>query len=130
MNGIQHIRTLHHVRELTPEEEGSSIARLPKGVYGFTYSPGQDEIPVFAHKSYHSFEVHKLEDGSEHIVGYVKPSEAAALETGQQNIEIILYPDAWKDSNQLVTVDLGRAIRARRNPGREEGNPYRLVMAG
>jgi len=127
--GIEQIRARHSVRELTPEEEGSAIEKLPNGVYGFTYSPGQDQVPVFAHKSYHSFEIHKLSDGSQHILGYVKAGEAAALQSGQPNLEIMLYPDAWKDSNQLVTVDLAGALRARRTPSREDGNPYRLVVS-
>lgn len=106
------------------------MARLPNGVYGFTYAPSQDEMPVFANKSYHCFEIHKLEDGGLHLVGYVKPEEAAALEVGKANIEVLLYPDAWRESNQLVSVDLGRVIRSRRPLTREEGNPYHLLLDG
>ena len=118
------------MRELVPEEEGSSLPRLPKGVYGFTYSPGQDEIPVFAAKNYHSFEVHKLEDGSEHLIGYITGAEAARLEAGEPHVEILLFPDAWGESNHLVSIDLGRTIRSRRTPTREEGNPYHILTAG
>jgi hypothetical protein len=106
-----------------------SIARLPKGVYGFTYSPGQEEPPVFAKKSYHSFEIHKLPDGSEHLAGYVTPFEAASLQAAKPGTEVRIFPDAWGESNRLVTVDLGLTLRVHRTPTRQEGNPYRIVLA-
>jgi hypothetical protein len=125
---IDRIRTRHGVRALTKEEEGSSIARLPHGVFGFTYSPGQDETPVFANKAYHNFEVHKLDDGGERIVGYAKPSEAVVLEARTPGAEVHLYPDKWAESTQLVSVDLTGTVRLRRTPPREDGNPYRIVF--
>ena len=128
-NDINNIRTLHSVRELAGNEEGSPIDRLPNGVYGFTYSPGQDEMPVFANKSYHCFEIHKLGDGSRHIVGYVTPAEAAALKARTIGTEASLYPDPFGQSNELVTVDLSRTLPARRTPAREDGNPFRIVLA-
>lgn len=128
-NDINNIRAFHNVRDLAGDEEGSSVERLPNGVYGFTYSPGQDEIPVFAKKSFHCFEIHKLNDGSRHILGYVTPSEAAALKSGTVGTEARLYPDPFGQSNELVTVDLRRTLPARRTSAREDGNPFRIVLA-
>ncbi|HEV2689415.1 MAG TPA: hypothetical protein VGV35_12705, partial [Bryobacteraceae bacterium] len=61
------LRARHQVRPLRPEEEGFAVERLAPGVYGFTYAPGQDEVPIFAHASYHSFEIHKLADQTVYI---------------------------------------------------------------
>ena len=54
------LREAHRVRLVTSEEEGSGLNRLPPGVYGFTYSPGIDEAPIFAKRSFRSYEAHKL----------------------------------------------------------------------
>ncbi len=125
---IDRIRARHGLRALTDAEEGYPSARLPHGVYGFTYSPGQDETPVFAKKAYHNFEVHKLGDGSERLIGFVTPSEAAILDSRTPGAAVLLYPDEWKESTHLVSVDLIGTVRLRRTPPREDGNPYRIVF--
>ena len=128
VNEIEQIRARHGLRALTNEEEGSPTARLPHGVYGFTYSPGQDETPVFGNKAYHNFEVHKLKDGAERLIGYLTVSEIAILEARKPGTEVRLYPDVWAESTQLVSVDLTATVRARRTPPRDDGNPYRVVF--
>jgi hypothetical protein len=128
VNEIDRIRERHGLRALTKEEEGFPTARLPHGVYGFTYSPGQDETPVFANKAYHNFEVHKLKDGAERLIGYLTSSEVAILEARKPGTEVRLYPDVWEESKQIVSVDLTSTVRARRTPPREDGNPYRIVF--
>jgi hypothetical protein len=128
LSEIDQIRTRHGVRALTNEEEGSSTAKLPPGVFGFTYSPGQDETPVFGNRAYHNFEVHKLDDGGERIIGYVTTSEAVILEARKPGAEVLLYPEQWAESTHLVSVDLTGTVRLRRTPPREDGNPYRIVF--
>jgi len=125
---IDQIRARHGLRALTDQEEGYPAARLPHGVYGFTYSPGQDETPVFAKRAYHNFEVHKLADGSERLIGFVAPSDVAILEARKSGTAVLLYPDEWKESTHLVSVDLTGTVRLRRTPSREDGNPYRIVF--
>ena len=128
MNEIEQLRARHGLRALKNDEEGSPAAKLPNGVYGFTYSPGQDETPVFSNKAYHNFEVHKLQDGGERLIGYLTVSEIAVLEARKPGAEVHLYPDVWEESTQLVSVDLTGTVRARRTPQREDGNPYRIVF--
>jgi hypothetical protein len=128
VNEIEHIRARHGLRALKNEEEGSPTARLPHGVYGFTYSPGQDETPIFANKAYHNFEVHKLEDGSERLIGYLTEPEIATLEARKPGTVVHLYPDVWAESTHLVSVDLTATVRLRRTPPRDDGNPYRIVF--
>jgi hypothetical protein len=127
-NEIDQIRARHGLRALTDAEEGYPSARLPGRTYGFTYSPGQDETPVFAKKAYHNFEVHKLEDGSERLIGFVTPAEAAILKARKPGTAVVLYPDEWKESTHLVSADLTGTVRLRRAPPREDGNPYRIVF--
>jgi hypothetical protein len=120
---LEAIRDRHQVRSLRPEEEGFSIARLPAGVRGFTYAPGQPEVPVFANKTFHSFEVHKVADGTEYLIGFVTPSEEAALEAAEPGASINMFPDASDASPILVSVPVARILPPKRMP-REDGNPF------
>ena len=44
----EQLRAAHGVRLVTETEEGTGVDRLPGGVYGFTYSPGLPNAPLFA----------------------------------------------------------------------------------
>ena len=122
------LRARHGVRLINDDEDGSPVARLPNGVYGYTYSPGQDETPVFNKQPYHSFEMHKLANGSERLIGYISTEEETVLVARKPGTEIRLYPDEFGESTNLVAVDLTNTARARRTPPREDGNPYRVVF--
>jgi hypothetical protein len=123
------LRARHQVRPLQPEEEGFSIGRLPPGVYGFAYAPGQDEVPVFAGHSYHSFEIHKLADGTEFLLGFVTPDEEKALEAGQPGVAVTLYPAPWDNSQTLVSVPASRMVAPKKLLRREDGNPFHFTLA-
>ena len=101
------LRDRHQVRSLRTDEEGFSIARLPNGVRGFTYAPGQPEVPVFAHKTYHSFEVHKAADGTEYMIGFVTPSEAEQLDAG-----VTHTATAIAGSSVGIALILTRSVRS------------------
>jgi hypothetical protein len=122
------VRDRHQVRSLKPEEEGFSIARLPNGVRGFTYAPGQPEVPVFANKTFHSFEVHKSADGTEYLIGFVTPSEASDFEGGKAGVTINLFPDASDVATVLVSVPVARIVPPKRMPN-EDGNPFPFSLA-
>ena len=128
MSEIDDLRAKHGVRALKDEEDGYPVVRLPNGVYGFTYSPGQDEIPLFGKKAYHNFEVHKRQDGAERLIGYLTEAELPLLEARKPGTEVRLYPDEWEQSTRLVSVDLHGTVRAKRTPPREDGNPYRIIF--
>jgi len=57
------LRAEHAVRLVTDAEEGTGVDALPGGVYGYTYSPGLRNAPLFATRRYRSYEVHKRVDG-------------------------------------------------------------------
>jgi len=105
------------------------VTRLPPGVYGFAYAPGQDEVPVFAGHSYHSFEIHKLTDGVLFLLGFVTPEEAQALEAGQPGAAVTLYPAPWEDSQVLVSVPANRMVAPNKLLRREDGNPFHFTLS-
>src|ERR1044072_9032847 len=111
---LDHLRAERNLRELEAAEEGTTAERLPDGVYGFTYSPAED-VPLFAKKNWHSFEVHKLADRSQSLVGFVTGKEAKNVRSGAP-AEITLFPDPWEESTELVSVPLTRAVPAKKGP--------------
>jgi hypothetical protein len=111
-----------------PDEEGSAIAVLPSGVYGFTYAPGQPEVPLFSKHNYHSFEVHKAADGTEYVLGFVTPSEASDIAAAKEGVAIRLFPAPWENSQSLVSVPASRMVASKRMP-RDDGNPLPFTLA-
>lgn len=120
------LRAEHRVRCISSEDEGNAFSKLPNGVYGFTYAPAT-ETPLFARHSWHSFEVHKLPDGSGRLLVYCTPEEAARIASGEA-LEITVYPDPWESATQLVAVPLERMMNSLYKPIRYDGNaiPLRL----
>jgi hypothetical protein len=122
------LRSNRNLRAVASEEEGFAIPALPAGIYGFTYSPNFDETPLFANKRYQSFEFHKMADGAVELVGYLTAAEAERVNSGQANVEVHLYPGAWKDADRLVSLPLARLVRTKQRPARENGCPYTLRL--
>lgn len=120
------MRTERGLRELEAAEEGTTAERLPNSVFGFTYSPAE-AVPLFMKKTWHSFEVHKLADGSRYLIGFVTGKEAESIRSGAQG-EITLFPDPWEDSTELVSVPLTRAIPSKKGPSREGGNGLKVAL--
>ncbi len=125
---LQELRARHQVRPLNSEEEGSAIASLPNGVYGFTYAPGQPEVPLFSKHNYHSFEVHKAADGTEYLVGFVTPPEASEIAAAKEGTAMRLFPAPWEDAKSLVSVPASRMVASKRMP-RDDGNPLPFTLA-
>jgi hypothetical protein len=121
------LRSKRNLRELKSAEEGFAFPALPAGIYGFTYSPNFEATPLFAHKRYQSFEFHKLAEGAVEMIGYATAEEAAMVNSGQPG-EVHLYPDAWQDANQLVSLPMARLLRSTARPARENGCPYTLRL--
>jgi hypothetical protein len=124
---LQALRARHQVRALAPVEEGSTVAMLPPGVFGFTFAPGQPEVPLFSKHSYHSFEVHKAADGTEYLLGFVTPSEASDIAAAKEGAAIRLFPAPWEKATSLVSIPAAGMIASKRMP-REDGNPLPLSL--
>lgn len=118
----ERLRAEHKVRLITEQEEGSDLLRLPNGVYGFTYAPASQEIPVFMKQPLHSFEVHRGGDGSFFLLGCVKPAEA-----GKAEGEVDIYPDAYGDATTLMSIPYARVVQMK-GPSRSDGNAVRVKL--
>lgn len=112
----QAIRLQNAVRVVTKEEDGRPLDRLPGGVYGFSYSPASDAIPLFTRHAAASFEIHKPATGPYQILGYVAPAQAEA-----QGQDVKLYPDAYGEATQLIALPADRITRLK-GPSRAGGN--------
>jgi hypothetical protein len=107
------LRVAHRVRVVTEAEEGTGINALPGGVYGFTYSPGLTNAPLFAVRRFRSYELHKLPSGDAFVIGYAKADVARQLSTTAQEITIQIHPQAEQDYDTLVTIPYSRIKRHR-----------------
>lgn len=113
------LRAERGLRKLSSEEEGFGYERLPPGVYGFTYSPAEHNCPLFASPRFRNYEVHRLQDGSGLLLGYLTPDEARQLTSGQQ-VTIHLFPSPGEQAATLVSVALDRIIRPKEHSQRGE----------
>jgi len=124
----EQLRAQHQVRLIEPGQQGSALSRLPAGIYGFTYSPGNEIVPLFAKSDYHSFEIHKATDGEGYVLGFVTPEEAGKLESMAQGAPVRMYPSPWESSQILVSVPLSRMATSKRGLPREDGNPLPFTI--
>ena len=115
------LRREHRVRLVTVKEEGNRISWLPAGVYGFTYAP-LGETPLFERRAFHSFEVHKTADGESHILVYVTPAHAEVLGAATAPVDLHLFPDAWEEATELVSIPVSRISTKKLLTSREPGN--------
>ena len=120
------LRSERGLRQLSTDEEGSRVADLAHGVYGFTWSPAFESTPLFAKKSFRNFEFHKLADGGIELVGYVTAADEERLKTGAGQIEV--YPDPWEEATHLVSIQLDRVVPSKRVPARENGCPWLVEL--
>jgi hypothetical protein len=102
------LRAAHQVRLVTDVQEGTGVNALPNGTYGFTYSPGLPNAPLFAVRRYRSFETHKLASGDVFIVGFVTKESAAALSATLTDVTIQLQPEPDGSADVLVTIPYSR----------------------
>lgn len=106
------LRAAHAVRIVSGAEEGTGVDVLPGGVYGFTYSPGLPNAPLFATKRYRSYEIHKLPTGDTFIVGYTEPELAPRFaERGEATLRV--QPEPAPGADVLVVVPYSRILRHR-----------------
>jgi hypothetical protein len=98
------LRTTHKVRIVSPAEEGTGVNALPGGVYGFTYSPGLPNAPLFAERRFRSYETHKLASGEIYIIGFADVETAAVLASSSTERTIRVQPEPAEKANVLVKI--------------------------
>lgn len=116
---LERIRAAHRLRALTDTESGGGVNRLPNGVYGFTYSPVEDNFPLFNDRDLRSFESHKLEDGNILLLGFLTSEEKETFEKRGSEAAIHLFPEPKGNADQLVRVPLARIARHVENSARK-----------
>jgi hypothetical protein len=123
------LRTSHKVRSVSPAEEGTGVNALPGGVYGFTYSPGLPNAPLFAERRFRSYEIHKLANGDVYIVGFADLETAAVLESTAAERTIHVQPDPDEKTNVLVTIPYSR-IRQHRQYAAPNQHGFSVTIVG
>src|SRR5918993_2919736 len=86
------LREAHQVRIVSDAEEGTGVNALPGATYGFTYSPGLPNAPLFAVRRYRTYETHKLPGGDVFVIGFAKAEVARELSTAGQEMTLQIYP--------------------------------------
>ncbi len=122
------LRAAHQVRIVTEAEEGTPVNRLPGGVYGFTYSPGLLNAPLFATRRYRSYEIHKLASGETFVVAFTDAETARLLETALTDTGIQVEPEPGGLATVLVTVPYSR-IRHHRQYAAPNQEGFRATVA-
>lgn len=124
----QALRTQHGVTLVPAAHEGLSRARVPTGSYGFTSAPGEPDGGLYTKQIFQSFEIHKLGDGSIHILGYVTAAEAEIFAKGMQTLDVHMYPSVRGASDTLISLPWSR-IRRSLPVSRIDGNYLPVTIA-
>lgn len=101
------LRNTRGLRVVSSVEEGTGVDALPAGVFGFTYSPGLLNAPLFAIRRFRSYETHKTSDGT-FIVGFATPDTAATIEATASPTSITIMPEPEPGADVLVNIPYSR----------------------
>lgn len=123
---LDQVRANHKVVPVSKEDEGRSWSKISNGVFGFTYTPASRDGGIFIKQPRDSYEMHKLADGSLHILGYTKP-EHAKLIAQKDAVEVELYPQPREGYGELVIVPHAR-ISSAKELNRDDFNKLRAVL--
>jgi hypothetical protein len=104
----EEIRRAHNVRLVTDAEEGTGVNALPGGTYGFTYSPGLPNAPLFAVRRYRSYETHKLANGEVLVIGYADVNAERQLSSVAGDVSVQVHPEPTETANVLVKIPYSR----------------------
>ena len=102
------LRTTHGVRTVTDREEGTGVNELPGGVYGFTYSPGLPNAPLFSVKRYRSYEIHKLVSGATLVVAFADQETARQIGSTGVDATVRVQPEPNDAAPVLVEIPYSR----------------------
>jgi len=108
------LRGTNRVRLVTDAEEGTGVNALPAGVYGFTYSPGLANAPLFAVRRYRSYEIHKL-PGETIVIGFATADDAGRLASNVEEITIQVQPQPEDGRETLVQIPYSRIQQHRQH---------------
>ncbi|MEQ1759781.1 MAG: hypothetical protein ABL986_15805 [Vicinamibacterales bacterium] len=102
------LRAERGLRIVSSGEEGTGVNVLAGGVYGYTYSPGLVNAPLFAVRRFRSYETHKTASGETFIVGFATPEVAATIDSAHEEATITIMPEPEPTANVLVNIPYSR----------------------
>ena len=101
------LRAAHQVRVVSGAEEGTPLNVLPGGVYGYTYSPGLLNAPLFATRRYRAYEIHKLASGDTFLIAFAD-EETVRQVASSGEVSVRVQPEPNAAAPTLVTVPYSR----------------------
>jgi hypothetical protein len=122
----EQLRAELHLVPVSKQDEGVSWSRISNGVFGFTYTPANNDGGIFAKETYQSFELHKLSDGTLQIVGFTTP-EGAEKVKGPGSPDVEVYPAPSADHDVLVVIPQSR-ISAHKPLDKNDANKLKLTL--
>ena len=111
----EQLRTAHGVRLVDAAEEGTGVNALPPGVYGYTYSPGLANAPLFRLRRYRSYETHKLQDGEIFVIAYADEETAGRIASSPADVTVHVHAEATDAFHVLVQVPYSRIRQHRQH---------------
>ena len=126
----EQLRAARGLSLVQEDHEGRDVDTLPNGVYGFTYSPGRDSVPLFRKSTYQAFEIHKLHDGSVHYLGYLTAEDARRLRASEQGAALRVYPEPYGEATEFASLSLGEVVVSGKGPSRADGNYIGVRVVG
>ena len=109
------LRMTNGVRVVEAAEEGTGVNALPRGVYGYTYSPGLQNAPLWAVRRYRAYETHKLADGEVVVMGFADVETAERIASASDAQTIRIHPEPSAEADVLVQVPYSRIARLRQH---------------
>ena len=127
----EQIRASHGVRLVGDGEEGTGVNALPGGVYGYTYSPGLPNAPLFATRRYRSYETHKLANGEVFVIAYADADMARQIASASTDVMVRVHPEPNPDTGVSVKIPYARIRQHRQHAApNQDGFMVTLAPAG
>ena len=124
----EEVRASHGVRLVGEGDEGTGVNALPGGVYGYTYSPGLVNAPIFRTRRYRNYETHKLASGEVFIVAYADDATAGQIASAPADVTVSVHPEATPDAAILVQIPYSR-IRQHRQHAAPNQDGFMVTLA-
>ena len=124
----EQIRASHGVQLVGEREEGTGVNALPGGVYGYTYSPGLPNAPLFVARRYRSYETHKLASGEVFVIAYADASTAQQIASATADVTVRVLPEPNPDTGILVKIPYSR-IRQHRQHAAPNQDGFMVTLA-
>ena len=109
------LRTAHRVRVITSAEEGTGLSALPGGVFGFTYSPGLENAPLWSVRRFRAYETHKLASGETFVIGFATAADARQLASADKEVTLQVQPEPEPGADVLVVIPYARIRQHRQH---------------